>query len=166
MLAMFGPRTGAAVALALSLIALGCTAYAQPPPLKDQFGATGHLHDHLGSTQVVIVVSAKRLRRIKRWERALRRHYPDVPILRVADLPRNTPVDYEVVAAKLRRRLPEEVGVLIDLEGRWSAEYGLDTSVPNVLVFDAAGELAAKRAGKYDRDLFGALRGELDRLAQ
>lgn len=148
----------------LSLVAL--SAQGQPPPLEDQFGATGHLDDHLGSVQVVIVVSAKRLRRIKRWEKAIRKHYESLPLLRVADVPRTTPVEYDAVAAKLRKRLPDDVDVLIDLNGVWSDEYGLDTREPNVLVFDSSGRLAAQHAGKFKTARFEALRIDLDRLMQ
>lgn len=163
-LAALWPAFSVARGLVLGLALLTCAAHGQPPPLRDQFGIVGHLDSHLGSVQVVIVISAKRLRRIKRWEKALRKHYDAVPLLRVADVPRTAPVEYESVAAKLRKRLPDHINVLIDLEGRWSGEYGLDTSVPNVLVFDVSGELVAKHVGKYNSALFEALRLDLDRL--
>jgi len=160
------PGFRATKGFAACLIFLTFASHGQPPPLPDQFGDVGQLGDHLGSVQVVIVVSAKRLRRIKPWERALREHYGNVPLLRVADVPRATEVEYEAVAAKLRKRLPDDINVLIDLEGRWSGEYALDTRVPNVLVFDTAGELVARHAGKYRSARFDALRVDLERLVR
>jgi hypothetical protein len=162
----FRPAYVVAASVCLCLALLTFPAQGRPPLLRDQFGATGSLQDHLGSVQVVIVVSAKRLRRIKRWEQAIRKHYATLPLLRVADIPRTAPVEYDTVAAKLRKRLPDDVNVLIDLEGHWSKEYGLDTGVPNLLVFDPAGELAARHAGKYKSTGFEALRIDLDRLLQ
>jgi hypothetical protein len=117
--------------------------------LLDQFGVPGSLTENAGSVQVVIVVSAKRLRRIKPWERALRQRFGDLPFLRVADVPRTSPTTHEQVAAKLARRLPSDLSVLIDLDGRWAETYGLDTSVPNLLLFAGDGRLIAREAGMF-----------------
>lgn len=160
------PVSRAALGCILCLVLLAGPAHGQPPPLRDQFGASAGHGDNLGSVQLAIVVSAKRLRRIKRWEKKIRKHYATIPLLRVADVPHTAPVEYDVVAAKLRKRLPDDINVLVDIDGHWSSEYDLDTRVPNVLVFDAAGELAGKHAGKYKPELFEALRLDLDRLTQ
>lgn len=124
--------------------------------LLDQFGVPGSLTDNAGSVQVVIVVSAKRLRRIKPWEQALRQRFGDLPLLRVADVPRTAPTTHAQVADKLARRLPPDLSVLIDLEGRWADEHGLDTRVPNLLLFARNGQLVAREAGMYSDSGFVA----------
>jgi len=131
-------------------------------PLRDQFGVAGGLAQHSGQVQVAIVVTAKKLRRLKPWERALRENYPDLPVLRVADVPVTAPTEHEQVAEKLRKRLPEDVVVLIDLDGAWSQRYQLDVSVPNLLVFDAGGELRSVHSGLYKSALFAAFQQDLE----
>ena len=130
--------------------------------LKDQFGEVSSLAQHLGEIQLAIVVTAKRLRRMKPWEREIREHYPDLALLRVADVPRSSPTEFARVAEKLRKRLPDDVAVLIDLEGNWAGYFDLDVSVPNVLIFDREGELISIHAGMYKKPL---LAGVLDDLA-
>lgn len=132
--------------------------------LKDQYGHTGGLAADASGLQVAIVVSAKRLRRIKPWEQAIRRIDTDVPLIRVADVPRTAPTEYDAVAEKLRKRLPEDLNVLIDLDGVWMKTFDLDTSVPNVLIFNGAGDLLARHAGMYRKDDFDALESDLTRL--
>jgi len=129
--------------------------------LRDQFGHSGGLADDAHGLQVAIVVSAKRLRRIKPWEEAIRQIDTGVPVIRVADVPRSPPADYEVVAEKLKKRLPQDLPVLIDLDGIWMQTFDLDTSVPNVLIFDGAGTLLATHAGMYGKDAFDALAADL-----
>ena len=131
-------------------------------PLQDQYGVARGLDQHAGQVQVAIVVTAKKLRRLKPWERALRKNYPDLPVLRVADVPVTAPTEHEQVAKKLRKRLPEDIVVLIDLDGAWSRRYQLDVSVPNLLVFNAQGELRSVHAGLYKSALFAAFQQDLD----
>jgi hypothetical protein len=130
--------------------------------LKDQFGASHSLEEHAGQVQLAIVVSAKKLRRLKPWEQQLRQQYPDLPLLRIADVPQTAPTDYALVAEKLRKRLPEDVWVLIDLDSVWARRYELDTAVPNLLLFDAQGKLLQIHRGLYKPDLFSALQVDLD----
>lgn len=134
----------------------------QDVELRDQFGVPGSLADNSGALQVVIVVSAKRLRRIKPWERALRQQFGDLPVLRVADVPRTSPTTHEQVASKLLRRLPPDLPVLIDLEGRWADRHGLDTSVPNLLLFAGDGRLIAREAGMFSEAGFAAFAGRVE----
>lgn len=117
--------------------------------LTDQYGQTGGLRSDLDGLQVAIVVSAKRLRRLKAWEQAIREIDADVPLVRVADVPRTAPTDFDTVAEKLRKRLPPDVNVLIDLEGVWASAYELDPDVPNVLIFDGAGALLSVHSGMF-----------------
>ncbi len=129
--------------------------------LRDQFGQTGGLADDVDGLQVAIVVSAKRLRRIKPWEQAIRQIDAEVPVIRVADVPRTPPADYDAVADKLKKRLPEDLPVLIDLDGVWMETFGLDTSVPNILIFDGTGKLRSTLTGMYRNDQFDALESDL-----
>lgn len=111
--------------------------------------------------QVAIVVSAKRLRRLKAWEQAIRAINADLPLVRVADIPRTAPTEYESVAEKLRKRLPPDLPVLIDLDGVWASAYGLDVNVPNVLIFDGTGALLSSHAGNYRPADFAVLEAAL-----
>jgi hypothetical protein len=94
---------------------------------------------------VALVAELRGLRRLKDWEVELRDRLGDaageVRFLRVADAPENRGVTRERVLDKLEGRVPEEVSVLIDLDGAWRRAYGLDTRRPNVLVFAVDGGL-------------------------
>jgi hypothetical protein len=144
------------------LVLCSVDAGAGVPALKDQFGDPGGLDSQPAGVQVAIVVTAKRLRRIKPWEQALREVNKSVPLLRVADIPRNSPAEFETVAAKLRKRLPEDVTVLIDLDGVWARQFDLDVLVPNLLIFDPHGMLVATHSGMYKRARFEAFIADLN----
>lgn len=150
----------AAIATA-SLGALAGPAAGDLPTLRDQFGEPVGLDAAAGRVQVAIVVSARKLRRIKPWEKAMRAEFPDLAVVRIADVPRTSPTEYDRVAEKLRKRLPPDVPVGIDLEGAWAEALGLDTSVPNVLVFDSSGRLAYRQSGMYKKSSYPALQGAL-----
>jgi len=130
--------------------------------LIDQFGEPGGLVADDTGPQIAIVVSAKRLRRLKPWERAIREIDAEVPLVRVADVPRTAPTEYSTVAEKLRKRLPPDVNVLIDLEGIWASTYGLDVNVPNVLIFDGSGELLNVHSGMFRKAFKEGLKADLD----
>jgi hypothetical protein len=150
-----------AILAAIALPALAATNAVELPTLPDQFGNDVSLDTDAGRVRVAIVVSARKLRRIKPWEKAMREEFPDLVVIRIADVPRSSPTDYDKVAEKLRKRLPEDVPVGIDLEGLWAEALGLDTSVPNVLVFDADGELAYQQSGMYKKSKYPSLQGAL-----
>jgi len=145
----------------LTIAGAGMAVDVRPLTLRDQFGQSGGLADDADGLQVVIVVSAKRLRRIKPWEEAIRQIDTDVPVIRVADVPRATPTDYAAVADKLKKRLPPDLPMLIDLNGVWAETFGLDTDVPNVLIFDGSGVLLVRHAGMYTKDQYAALQADL-----
>lgn len=151
----------AAILASVALAALAAPNAADLPSLPDQFGNDVSLDTDAGRVRVAIVVSARKLRRIKPWEKAMREEFPDLVVIRVADVPRSSPTDYDNVAEKLRKRLPEDVPVAIDLEGEWATALGLDTSVPNVLVFDADGKLAYQQSGMYKKSKYPSLQGAL-----
>lgn len=151
------------LAALISLASAGGSASADPMvELMDQFGEARSLAQHLGEVQLAIVVTAKRLRRLKPWEREIRERYPELALLRVADVPRTSPTEFPRVAEKLRKRLPDDVAVLIDLEGNWASYFDLDVSVPNVLIFDREGALISAHAGMYKKPLLEAVLNDLD----
>jgi hypothetical protein len=121
--------------------------------LVDQYGESGRVADHVERPTVVIIVTARRLRNVKPWERALRDRFPEIDIVRITDVPEDSPATVENVSAKLRERVPEGVSVLIDMDRRWAAALGLDTSRPNLLVLDADGGLVASVRGRHDPEL-------------
>ena len=111
--------------------------------LMDQHGVSDRLAAHRDHVVVVMVVTGKRLRNLKAWEKELRESYPEVHFLRIADIPEEPPVTREQVAEKLAKRVPEDISILIDIERRWAGEMKLDTGRPNLLLFDEEGKLAA-----------------------
>ena len=131
------------------------------PILLDQFGEPVSLTATTDQVQIAIVVSARRLRRIKPWEKAMRQEFPDLVVVRIADVPRSSPTEYEKVAQKLRKRLPEDLSVGIDLDGQWSAALDLDTQVPNILLFDATGTLIYRQSGMYKKSRYPPLQTAL-----
>ncbi len=156
-----------------ALLLCGAAAAAEPAPappaselpaLRDQFGQPVGADAHAGKHFVLIAVSARRLRRIKPWERALREAFPDLPILRVADLPPDSKADYARVAKKLRKRLPEDVNVGIDIGGRWAAQLALDTRSPNLLLFGPDGRLLGQWRGHYKKNRFPGTRDAIAAL--
>ena len=150
------------LAALVSLAFTGGSVCADPMvELKNQFGEASSLAQHLGEVQLAIVVTAKRLRRLKPWEREIRERYPDLALLRVADVPRSSPTEFARVAEKLRKRLPDDVAVLIDLEGNWAGYFDLDVNVPNILIFDREGELISVHAGMYKKSLLEAVLDDL-----
>jgi len=128
-------------------------ALAAAPPLTDQLGREHSLARHRGETVLALVVTAKRLRSLKGWELELRERLEGVSFLRVVDVPEKPKVSHARVAEKLRKRVPEEVAIGIDLERRWAETFGLDTDEVNVLVFDPGGGLAARFRGRRSREL-------------
>ena len=76
-----------ALVLAILLVALGPgeVPAVAGEALLDQHGASDSLEAHRGETVVVLVVTARRLRNLKPWERDLREAYEDLVFLRVYD---------------------------------------------------------------------------------
>jgi len=134
------------------------------PTVIDQFGQPVSLSDSGPGVRVAILVSAKRLRRLRKWETELRRRFPGLDVLRVADVPRDTPTRYEDVAEAFRKRLPEDVGVGIDLAGDWASRLQVDPSVPNILVFASTGNLEAVHSGMFTSALFAQAAADIDLL--
>lgn len=123
--------------------------------LRDQYDRSDAAGATAAKAHAVFVVSARRLRRLKDWQRALDDRLDGVGFLRVADVPPEpgqAPPRFEDVAATLRKRVPEDVPVLIDVERGFARELDLDTREVNVLLFDASGRLAGRVRGRPTPD--------------
>lgn len=138
------------VAAAAAAAAPGALGDAQMP---DQHGGRDSLAAHRGNEVVVVVVDARRLGTVRRWEQDLLTHFPKLHVLTVADVNEKPPPSVERVAEVLSRRVPAEVRVLIDIERRWARELDLDTSAPNLLVFAPDGALIARFHGRWSEKL-------------
>jgi len=141
---------------------------ATPPALtaelRDQYGRPDSFAAHHGRPRVVFVVSARRLRRLKDWEARLDRRLEGVVFMRVADVPPEPgqpPPRFEDVAATLRKRVPEEVPVLVDMERLFARDFEIDTRELNVLLFDAAGGPVGKVRGRPNADNLDMVTGRL-----
>ena len=130
--------------------------------LRDQYGTTDSLAAHRGHVTVVMIVTAKRLRNIKPWERDLRERYQQLHVLRIADVPPESQATHDQVAAKLRERVPDEVPILIDLDRTWASALGLDTGRPTLLVVDADGATVAQVRGRHTPELAAEISAALD----
>lgn len=139
-----------------------------PVTLVDQHGAEGDLARHRGRVVVAMVVTAKRLRNIRPWERDLREHFGDrLVYLRITDVPEDSPATLEKISGKLAERVPDGVSVLIDIDRVWASGLHLDTARPNILVINSGGELVASYRGRHEAALAAKviddLKGLLDR---
>jgi hypothetical protein len=147
--------------LLLIAVALGTAATDQPTrfdeisrvKLRDQYGHEECLADHRGTVVVVTVVTAKRLRNIRPWEKELRQHFEEIDFLRITDVPEDSPASYQQIAEKLTERVPDGVSVLIDLDRLWATTLALDTDRPNLLLIDADGKLVESFRGKHNPEL-------------
>ncbi len=148
------------VLLALALAASASLAAAAPAdgtPLgalaerewTDQFGGRGGLATHRGQPLVVVVVDARRLAQVRRWEEQLLTRFPDLPLVTVADVNESRPPELARVQAVLARRVPREVVVLIDLQREWARALELDTAAPNLLLVDQASRVTARFRGRW-----------------
>jgi hypothetical protein len=122
---------------------------------RDQYGNMDSLARFAGAPVVVVVVSVRRLAMIEKWARDLSERVPGIRFLNVADLPVDVPVDLERTAETLRKRVPPAVNVLMDPAREWATTFALDTELPNLLVFDAAGQLTARFRGRWTPALAG-----------
>jgi hypothetical protein len=132
--------------------------------LRDQFGKADSLAAHRGEVVVAIVVDVRRLSTIQRWGEALGARYPGLHFLNIAQLPAEGPVDMARVTATLQKRVPATVPVLIDVERHWAQSYALDTTAPNLLVFDRSGALVTRLRGRFSAAREASITPVLDGL--
>jgi hypothetical protein len=155
-------RTLAALLLFSALPAGASGPIAGPPPLHDQNGKQDSLEAHSGRPVVVLAVNGERLRQLKGWEVELRERFDGLDFIRVVDIPQQPGVQPEGVARKLRDKLPQDVSVLIDMDGVWASTYDLERSDMNVVLFDREGRLVARFAGKRDDALVERISREIE----
>lgn len=141
-------RTSRLLLLFALLAATAMVVAAQPPALADQYGTDIGLEDYAGEAVLAIVVSARKLRQIERWEKKLRAEMPQLRSLRVADINEQPTPSQAEVATKLRERVPEGVSIQIDLQSLWATYYALDTGEPCLLLFDSAHNVVASYRGR------------------
>ena len=123
--------------------------------MPDQRGGHDSLAAHRGNPVVVVVVDARRLGTVKRWEQDLLTRFPKLRVMTVADVNEARPTSVEQVAAVLAHRVPPEVVVLIDMERLWAREFALDTAAPNLVLIDASGAPVAQFRGRWNAELSG-----------
>ncbi len=116
----------------------------------DQFGGRGGLLPHRGEPVVVVVVDARRLAQVRRWEQQLLTRFPDLRLVTIADMNERKPPELARVQAVLARRVPREVVVLIDIERLWARTLSLDTAVPNLLLVDRSGRIVERIRGRWN----------------
>lgn len=141
------------------------SALAQPAALPDQHGEMVSLSSYQSQYPdqaiLAIVVNGRKLRLVKGWEEGLRASYPQLVSMRVADIKDEPRPSQEQVAEKLRKRAPEGVSILIDLENRWATEYSLDTNEPCLLLFAGDGTLVAQFRGRASKAHLGEVNAAL-----
>ncbi len=121
--------------------------------LRDQYGNVASLAGWSGAPVIAVVVSVKRLAMIEKWEKDLSERVPGIRFMNVADLPADVPVDPDRTALTLQKRVPPGVNVLMDFSREWATTFVLDTELPNLLVFDADGQLTARFRGRWTAEL-------------
>ena len=149
--------------IALSSL-LAMSAWALPPALADQYSNSAGLNEYSGQPVLVIVAAGRKLRLIKNWEEGLRKDYPQLTSLRVADITDEPRPTYDQVATKLRKRAPADVSIIIDLDNQWATEYELDTSEPCLLLFDANGNVMAQFRGRANTTRLAEVNAALARV--
>ena len=136
----------------LALLAGAAAGTEWPPMLPDQYGASGGLSDFEGQAVVAIVASGRKLRWIRRWEEVLRAEF-DLRSVRIADITDDPRPSETQVAEMLRKRAPENVKILIDLQNLWATTYSLDTGEPCLLLFDSDHNIVAQFRGRPKGEL-------------
>ncbi len=133
--------------------------------LPDQLGGRDSLAAHRGSPVVAVVVDARRLGTVRRWEQDLLARFPGLHVMTIADVNEATPTSIARVAAVLARRVPPGVAVLIDMERLWAREFALDTAAPNLVLIDADGAPVATFRGRWNAELAAAVGQRVAALA-
>jgi hypothetical protein len=139
--------------ICIALCLYAAAVFAEPSALPDQYGQSGGLDQYPDQALLVIVASGRKLRWIGRWEEQLRAELPQLVSLRVADIKETPRPSLQQVATKLRKHVPENVSILIDLDNAWASEYQLDTDEPCLLILDQDHGLIAQYRGRPKTEL-------------
>jgi hypothetical protein len=138
-------------ALLVAGLAAAPPAAASGPPawtsaaLADQHGLRISAGDLQGRPAIVLLVTARRARLLKKWEQALA--LPEgTALLRVVDVPpRGKPAD---VARMLRDKAPPGVRIAVDAGRVLARGLGVDPAEPHAIVLDAGGRVVASVRGR------------------
>lgn len=125
----------------------------RPPMLQDQYGQNSGLGDYTGEAVLAIVATPRKLRWIRKWEETIRAEMPGLTSIRIADVNEQPPPDRNKVADLLRKKVPEDISVLIDLQRHWANYYTLETSEPCLVLFDSDHHVVAKFRGRPKGEL-------------
>jgi hypothetical protein len=143
----------AIICMLIAWSAINSAGAATPPALQDQFGISGSLSDFVGQPVLAIVASRRKLPWMGRWEKTIRPELPQLNSIRIADITDEPRPTEARVAEMLRKRAPENVSILIDLQNQWASIYELDTTEPCLVLFDSDHKVVAKFRGRPKGEL-------------
>lgn len=131
--------------------------------LRDQFDQEDSVAAHRGEVVMVMVITAKRLRKLKRWEVELRKRFADLHVIRVADIPGEPPLTVEQVTRKLALWVPKDISVLIDMDRAWASALPLKTRSPNLVLFNRKGNMTARFRGPVSPDFLEVVSEQVEK---
>jgi hypothetical protein len=150
---MTARRTGALLLLTLAALSASAQESGLPPfRLEDQFGSAHSDAEFRGAILVLLAGDREGSKHTRAWKEALKAALSGVPgaegvrFAGLADL-RGVP---GFLQGMVRSRFPKEPErwVMLDWEGLFGKDYGLERGVCTVLVFDAEGRLVHRAGGK------------------
>lgn len=126
---------------------------ATPPDLTDQYGKPYSYQNMMGQPLLLIVADARKLRWIGSWEKKLRRTLPELRSYRVTGVLKKPTPTVDDVAKVLRRWVPENVPIAIDINNYWATRFTLDINQPCLVLLNADGDVVAKWRGRPKKSL-------------
>ncbi len=142
--------------LLLVLLVLASALHAEPaspPVLSDHYGNAYPFEPKANEAVLVIVVDARKLRWLGKWEKKLRASLPALSSYRVTGSLDDPKPDYDSVAKAIRRHVFEEIPIGIDLEDYWANRYSLDIAEPCLLLLNGDQEVVARWRGRPRQEL-------------
>ena len=124
-----------------------------PPELTDQYGKPYSYESMSGQPLLLIIADARKLRWIGSWEKKLRRKLPELRSYRVSGVLKTPTPTVDEVAKVLRRWVPENVPIAIDINNYWATRFMLDIDQPCLVLLNANGEVVAKWRGRPKKAL-------------
>ncbi len=131
--------------------------------LRDQYDQEDSVAAPRGEVVMVMVITAKRLRKLKRWEVELRSRFADLHFIRVADIPGEPPLTEEQVARKIALWVPKDISVLLDMDRAWASALPLKTRSPNLVLFNRAGNMTARFRGPVSADFLDVVSEQVEK---
>jgi hypothetical protein len=124
-----------------------------PPLLPDQYGKPIDFAEYDGKPVLVIVADTRKLRWIGNWEKKLRKQLPELVSYRVAGVLDTPTPEYDQVAKVLRRWVPKNVPISIDINNHWATFYKLDINEACLILLDTDRQIIAQWRGRPKRAL-------------